>query len=117
VAPPAKPNRGMLDDTGANTDTQQSSMRHANVSTTMNIYGWASMEGKSEANSKVVHIVLPRSALCGVGFSGFAFTFRNMLIIMSYGAPGRIRTSDPLVRSQMLYPTELRAHVAGDATF
>ena len=25
------------------------------------------------------------------------------------GAPGRIRTSDPLVRSQVLYPTELRA--------
>ena len=29
-----------------------------------------------------------------------------------YGAPGRIRTSDPLVRSQMLYPAELRAHIA-----
>src|ERR1700735_2358968 len=27
----------------------------------------------------------------------------------TYGAPGRIRTSDPLVRSQMLYPAELRA--------
>ena len=27
------------------------------------------------------------------------------------GAPGRIRTHDPLVRSQVLYPTELRAHV------
>ena len=26
-----------------------------------------------------------------------------------YGAPGRIRTHDPLVRSQVLYPTELRA--------
>jgi hypothetical protein len=26
-----------------------------------------------------------------------------------FGAPGRIRTSDPLVRSQMLYPAELRA--------
>ena len=26
------------------------------------------------------------------------------------GAPGRIRTSDLLVRSQTLYPTELRAH-------
>jgi hypothetical protein len=26
------------------------------------------------------------------------------------GAPGEIRTPDPLVRSQMLYPTELRAH-------
>ena len=27
----------------------------------------------------------------------------------SIGAPGRIRTHDPLVRSQVLYPTELRA--------
>ena len=27
------------------------------------------------------------------------------------GAPGEIRTPDPLVRSQILYPTELRAHV------
>jgi hypothetical protein len=25
------------------------------------------------------------------------------------GAPGEIRTPDPLVRSQVLYPTELRA--------
>jgi hypothetical protein len=33
------------------------------------------------------------------------------------GAPGRIRTSDPLVRSQMLYPTELRAHIAGMQSF
>src|SRR5215470_10384395 len=28
------------------------------------------------------------------------------------GAPGRIRTHDPLVRSQVLYPTELRARGA-----
>ena len=27
-----------------------------------------------------------------------------------YGALGRIRTPDPLVRSQILYPTELPAH-------
>jgi hypothetical protein len=26
------------------------------------------------------------------------------------GAPGEIRTPDPLVRSQVLYPAELRAH-------
>lgn len=26
------------------------------------------------------------------------------------GAHGRIRTSDPLVRSQVFYPTELRVH-------
>jgi hypothetical protein len=30
----------------------------------------------------------------------------------SSGAPGRIRTSDLLVRSQALYPAELRAHIA-----
>ena len=28
------------------------------------------------------------------------------------GAPGRSRTSDLLVRSQLLYPAELRAHIA-----
>ncbi len=27
-----------------------------------------------------------------------------------YGAPGAIRTPDRLVRSQVLYPTELQAH-------
>ena len=26
------------------------------------------------------------------------------------GTPGKIRTPDPLIRSQMLYPAELRAH-------
>ena len=26
-----------------------------------------------------------------------------------HGAPGRIRTPDPLIRSQMLYPAELQA--------
>ncbi len=29
------------------------------------------------------------------------------------GAPGRIRTRDPLVRSQVLYPTELPARLKG----
>jgi hypothetical protein len=32
------------------------------------------------------------------------------------GAPGAIRTPDLLVRSQLLYPAELRAHIALDAT-
>jgi integrase len=56
--------RGMLDDTGANTGTQQGLMRHASVSTTMNVYGRASMKAKSEANSKVVQMILPRKAKC-----------------------------------------------------
>ena len=29
------------------------------------------------------------------------------------GAPGEIRTPDPLIRSQILYPAELRAHNMG----
>ena len=29
--------------------------------------------------------------------------------LLQFGAPGRIRTSDRLVRSQVLYPAELRA--------
>ncbi len=33
---------------------------------------------------------------------------------MSIGAPGRIRTSDTLVRSQVLYPAELRAQIRLD---
>ena len=32
------------------------------------------------------------------------------------GAPGRIRTADQLVRSQLLYPTELRARCFGSYT-
>jgi hypothetical protein len=31
-------------------------------------------------------------------------------VIERYGAPGGIRTPDLLVRSQTLYPAELRAH-------
>ncbi len=56
--------RGMLDDTGANTGTQQGLMRHASVATTMNVYGRASMKAKSEANSKVVQMLLPKRTLC-----------------------------------------------------
>ena len=32
-------------------------------------------------------------------------------IIYLYWTPGEIRTPDPLVRSQVLYPAELRAHM------
>jgi hypothetical protein len=33
------------------------------------------------------------------------------------GAHGRIRTSDRLVRSQVLYPAELHAHVVSTTTY
>ena len=53
--------RSWLDDTGAPVGVQQKLMRHAQVSTTMNIYGNALMGAKREANSKVVKMAL-RSA-------------------------------------------------------
>ena len=40
---------------------------------------------------------------------------RKPLKPLLYGAPGEIRTPDLLVRSQTLYPTELRAHFRGSA--
>ena len=40
---------------------QQKLMRHAQISTTMNVYGNALMDAKREANSKVVRMAL-RSA-------------------------------------------------------
>jgi integrase len=37
---------------------QQELMRHANVATTMNVYGSAALKAKARANSKVVEIVM-----------------------------------------------------------
>ena len=34
---------------------------------------------------------------------------KQQIILSGYGAPGKIRTPDPLVRSQVLCPTELQA--------
>ncbi|MGA7155307.1 MAG: site-specific integrase [Acidobacteriaceae bacterium] len=53
--------RSWLDDTGAPVGVQQKLMRHAQVSTTMNIYGNALMDAKREANSKVVRKALRSS--------------------------------------------------------
>ena len=50
--------RSWLDDTGAPMGVQQKLMRHAQISTTMNVYGNALMEAKREANTKVVRKAL-----------------------------------------------------------
>jgi len=50
--------RTLLDETGASVGVQQKLMRHANVSTTMNIYGSSSLRARAEANSRVVHILV-----------------------------------------------------------
>jgi integrase len=50
--------RSWLDATGAPVGIQQKLMRHAQVSTTMNVYGNALMQSKRDANSKIVSMVL-----------------------------------------------------------
>jgi integrase len=53
--------RSLLDSGGAPVGVQQKLMRHAQVATTMDVYGNALMESKREANSKVVRMVLRRT--------------------------------------------------------
>ena len=53
--------RSRLDSTSAPIGVQQKLMRHAQVATTMNVYGNALMTAKREANSKEVRMAL-RSA-------------------------------------------------------
>jgi len=50
--------RAWLDETGAPLGVQQKLMRHANISTTMNVYGGAFMESKRKANTSAVQRVL-----------------------------------------------------------
>jgi integrase len=52
--------RALLDATGAPVGVQQRLMRHANVATTMNVYGGAYMNEKREAHGKVVQMLLPK---------------------------------------------------------
>jgi integrase len=53
--------RSWLDETGAPMTVQQELMRHASIQTTMNVYGRAMADGKRQANSKVVQMVLEPS--------------------------------------------------------
>lgn len=50
--------RSWLDETGAPLKVQQELMRHADIRTTMNIYGAAMSETKRKANTKVVQMAL-----------------------------------------------------------
>jgi hypothetical protein len=49
--------RSLLDETGAPLKVQQELMRHADVRTTMNIYGKTMEKGKREARGKIVRLV------------------------------------------------------------
>ena len=66
--------------------------------------------------AKVSPKVSPKGNLGPEKQKGQSDDWPNCLIIHRYfGAPGAIRTPDPLVRSQVLYPAELRAHCVFEA--
>ncbi len=48
-----------VDETWAPMKVQQELMRHADIRTTMNVYGKAMDESKREAHCKIVRVVLP----------------------------------------------------------
>ena len=50
--------RSWLDSVGTSMGVQQKLMRHAQIATTMNVYGDAMMDSKRAANSKVVQMAL-----------------------------------------------------------
>ena len=50
--------RSWLDQTGAPMKVQQELMRHADIATTMNVYGRAMLATKREANGKVVELAI-----------------------------------------------------------
>ena len=54
--------RTWLDSVGTPVGVQQKLMRHADIRTTMNIYGDAATEDMKQAHSKVVRMVLPKLA-------------------------------------------------------
>lgn len=53
--------RSLLDDTDAPMSVQKELMRHANIQTTMDVYGKSSDRNKRHANQKVVQMVLPKA--------------------------------------------------------
>jgi integrase len=54
--------RTLLDECDIPMGVQQKLMRHANIATTMNVYGNSTRNAKREANSKIVQMVVGRTA-------------------------------------------------------
>ena len=55
--------RKLLDETGAPISVQQALMRHADIGTTMNVYGDSVAESQRKANSKVVSLLLSKKTV------------------------------------------------------
>lgn len=70
--------RALLDATGAPLGVQQRLMRHADIGTTMNVYGGAYMNEKREAHGKVVQMLLPRKEKATTGMAASQLNSSNL---------------------------------------
>jgi integrase len=81
--------RSWLDLVGTTIGVQQKLMRHAQIATTMNVYGNAMMESKREANSKVVQMAL-RQEVARLSRSGPRFAFWGAQPERSWAGHGQL---------------------------
>jgi integrase len=94
---------------GVNAKVAQTLAGHHSASFTLDQYANAVPEQLEEAGERVAMVLLQASGSKTVAAVKTADS-ATAQVIEIVGAPGEIRTPDLLVRSQALYPTELRAH-------
>jgi uncharacterized protein YbdZ (MbtH family) len=70
--------------------------------------GWSTAGFSGDKAARLAYVEEVSRKRCGQ-YSQAKKSRQDMSAFSVYGAPGRIRTSDPQVRSLVLYPTELRA--------
>ncbi len=94
---------------GVNAKVAQTLAGHHSAAFTLDQYADAVPQQLEEAGEKVATVLLAGSGSILVAGPKEAEGARGQVLEFN-GAPGEIRTPDLLVRSQALYPTELRAH-------
>jgi Phage integrase family len=95
---------------GVNAKVAQTLAGHHSAAFTLDQYADAVPHQLEEAGEKVASILLEASGSKMVAAPNEPQSEQAQVIEL-YSAPGEIRTPDPQVRSLMLYPTELRAHL------
>jgi hypothetical protein len=94
---------------GTDMKTAQRLAGHHRAAFTVDQYADAVPQKLEEAGEAVAAVLLKASGSILVAGPKTPAPARGQVIELT-GAPGEIRTPDLLVRSQALYPTELRAH-------
>lgn len=93
---------------GEEPKTVQTLLGHSNISITLDTYTHVLDNLKEKAVSKLDNLYINAGAKTRANLNFYKIKNRQNLVVSTvHGAPGRIRTRGQLVRSQLLYPTEL----------